>query len=73
VPDYSFTVTEHDAERPWIVVSHAGHTATLDEGMAFYEWALERWPGPRWKVELDPWQTGEPFVTSPVRSPRSRE
>ena len=53
---YSFTITEHDANRPWIVVGREHRTVELDEVVVFYEWAHERWPAPRWTVELDPWQ-----------------
>jgi hypothetical protein len=54
--EYRFTLLEHDAERPWIVVSQEHRTATLDDDADFFTWARERWPGPRWTVELDPWQ-----------------
>ena len=56
MPAYSFTLTEHDPERPWIVVVQEHQTVTLDAGINFYEWAAERWPSPRWTVLLDPWQ-----------------
>jgi hypothetical protein len=56
VPEYAFTVNEHDAARPWIVVGQGRHTVTLERGVNFFDWAHERWPSPRWTVELDPWQ-----------------
>jgi hypothetical protein len=56
VSEYSFTVWEHDAERPWIVLGSERHTATLADDVSFFEWARERWPSPRFKIELDPWQ-----------------
>ena len=47
---------EHDTDRRWIVISQR-HTATLDNAAAFFTWAHERWPSPRWTVvELDPGQ-----------------
>jgi hypothetical protein len=56
VPHYGYTVTEHDPERPWIVVGREHRTITLDDGVSFFDWAHDHWPSPRWEVELDPWQ-----------------
>jgi len=56
VPEFGFTVTEHDPQRPWIVLGQQHVTVQLDDGVEFFEWAAERWPAPRWTVELDPWQ-----------------
>jgi hypothetical protein len=56
VPEFSYTVTEHDPDHPWIVVGQARHIVTLEAGENFFLWARERWPEPRWSVELDPWQ-----------------
>lgn len=56
MPQYSFVVTEHDPERPWIVRAQEHHTVTLDDGVVFSRWARERWPPPGWSVEVDPWQ-----------------
>jgi hypothetical protein len=56
VPEYRFTTTEHDPGRLWIVVGRQHQTVTLADGANFFEWAAERWPAPRWTVELDPWQ-----------------
>jgi hypothetical protein len=44
-------------DRPWIVVGQEERTVTFDEAN-FFEWAAERWPGPRWTVGLTPWQLG---------------
>ena len=52
--EYSFTVTEHDAERPWIVASSEHTSAALDDDVDFYTWAKELWPEPRRSIELDP-------------------
>jgi hypothetical protein len=54
--EYRYTVTEHDVNRPWIVLGTSHGTVTLDEGASFFEWAGEHRPAPRWSVELDPWQ-----------------
>ena len=56
VPEYSYTVTEHDPARPWIVRGNQRRTITLDDGVSFFEWAHRQCPGTRWSVELDPWQ-----------------
>jgi hypothetical protein len=56
VPEFSYTVEEHDPNRPWIVVGRAWHIVTLEADENFFAWAREHWPEPRWSVELDPWQ-----------------
>jgi hypothetical protein len=56
VPEFSYTIIEHEPDRPWIVVGSEHHTVTLDADENFFLWARERWPEPRWTVELDPWQ-----------------
>lgn len=61
---YHFTIAEHDPDRPWIVLSIEHQTVSLDDRAEFFEWAHERWPGPRWRVELDPWQLGSPLMES---------
>jgi hypothetical protein len=59
VREYSYTATEHDRERPWITFGTQRHTIELEDGSNFYAWAAERWPAPRWSVELDPWQLSQ--------------
>jgi hypothetical protein len=56
VCEYRFTLTEHDSECPWIVVSTQHRTIELPDGSDFFAWARERWPPSRWTVQLDPWQ-----------------
>jgi hypothetical protein len=56
MPEYSFTVTEHDTDRPWIVVGSDHCKVVLEDAASFYEWAHQQWPAPRWTVELDPGQ-----------------
>jgi hypothetical protein len=63
VPEYSYTVTEHDTDQPWIVLGRSHATVTLADDRSFFEWASEHWPAPRWSVDLDPWQL------SPHRAP----
>ena len=56
MPEYRYTVTEYDPERPWIVLGSSHGQVTLPDDSGFFEWAQEHWPAPRWSVELDPWQ-----------------
>ena len=58
MPEFRFTATEHDPERPWIVRGQDHCTVTLDDGLQFFAWAAEQFPPPRWTVELDPFQLG---------------
>jgi hypothetical protein len=62
MPSFSFVVTEHDPERPWIVLDQEHHTVALDDGVVFSVWAQDRWPAPGWSVELDPWQLAPEWV-----------
>lgn len=52
---YSFIVTEHDPQRPWVILSTGRHTVELDDQTLFYTWAQEQWPAPRFTVQLEPW------------------
>lgn len=45
-------VTEHDAERPWIVVATRRDVLEVDDPVAFWPTALERWPEPRYGVRV---------------------
>jgi hypothetical protein len=67
--EYGFTLTEHDPQRPWIVVGSEHRTITLADGTSFFEWAHEHWPTPRWSIELDPWALTQrsPRPSSPSR------
>jgi hypothetical protein len=55
VPEYGYTVTEHD-DKPWLVLGSEQRAITLEEGTEFLSWAHREWPGPRWSVQLDPFQ-----------------
>lgn len=57
---YSFTVTEYDPERPWIVLGTGRHTVELEAGEDFFAWAAKQWPAARFTVQLDPWQSQAP-------------
>jgi hypothetical protein len=56
VPEFTFILTEHDPQQPSIVVGSEHYIVTLDANENFFLWARDRWPEPRWSVELDPWQ-----------------
>jgi hypothetical protein len=49
--EYGFTITEHDPDRPWMVLSGEHRTIKLPDGMDFFTWAREQWPAPRWSVQ----------------------
>ena len=54
---YSYTVAEHDADCPWLVIGEIRRVTTeLDEGTNFFDWARSEWPPDRYEVTLDPWQ-----------------
>lgn len=50
VREYSYTVTEHDPERPWIVQGQGRRTVQLEDGLEFFEWARHEWPRQRFSV-----------------------
>jgi hypothetical protein len=56
VPEYGYSVTEHDPDRPWIVHGTEHYRIMLDDGVNFFAWVRERWPAPRFSVDLDPWE-----------------
>lgn len=56
MPEFSYTVTEYDTDRPWIVSGRSHGKVTLPDGESFFDWARDHWPAPRWSIELDPWQ-----------------
>jgi hypothetical protein len=56
VRSFSFTVTEHDLMRPWIVTDVEQRTVDLEDRVDFFVWAAERGPPERFTVQLDPWE-----------------
>jgi hypothetical protein len=54
--EYRYSVTQHDPDRPWIVLGSSRGQVTLADDTSFFEWAQEHWPAPRWSVQLEPWQ-----------------
>ena len=53
---YGYTVTEHDPNRPWLIVAREHRTVELEDGQGFFDWAGAQWPQDRYTVELDPWE-----------------
>ena len=37
MPEYGFTVTEHDRERPWIVLGSEHYTVALEDGAVAFD------------------------------------
>lgn len=58
VPEFGYTLSEHDADRPWIVLAVEHQTVELPDAASFREWVRKTWPAPRWRVEPDPWALG---------------
>jgi hypothetical protein len=56
VPEYGFTTTEHDPNRPWMVISIEHRIIKLPDGVSFSGWPAPRWPASRRSVELGPWR-----------------
>jgi hypothetical protein len=54
VPLYSFTLTEHDPAKPWLVLSIEQRTVELDESEDFGRWARAQWPAAAFTIDLDP-------------------
>jgi hypothetical protein len=52
--EYGYTVTEHDAEQPWIVLNRRHETVELEEGAEFFEWAARRYPRERSRFSSTP-------------------
>lgn len=63
MPSYTYSVTEHDPDRPWMVVgSTERYEIELETSEDFFKWANRTWPAPRFSVQLDPWQLQQPGV-----------
>ena len=68
MPEYGFTITEHDPHRPWLVLGSEHYTVALEDGVNVFAWVAERWPAPHWSVELDPWQLTKAWPRGPAAS-----
>jgi hypothetical protein len=52
---FRYQVTEHDPERPWIILStRTGLSLEAQDGYDFREKAGQEWPSDRYTVELEP-------------------
>jgi len=60
VPEFAYTVTMYDPDRPWIVASREHGTVQLADGVDFGAWARQQYPDPQTTVQLDP-QTQQPW------------
>jgi hypothetical protein len=75
VPEYGYSVTEDDPDRPWIVHGTEHYKIMLDDGVNFFAWAQERSPAPRWSCRTRPVATrtkavtGEDSLHAPPHSP----
>ena len=67
--EYSFTATEHDCAKPWIVLGTSHQRVTLPDEVDFFDWVHEHWPAPRWSVELDPWHLSRRLRIQGPRDP----
>jgi hypothetical protein len=57
VPTYSYTLTEHNPEKPWLIVSvRRQMEIDLPDVHSFWDWAHQVWPTKRFTVQLDPGQ-----------------
>jgi hypothetical protein len=55
MPEYGYMLSEHDPERPWLVIGREHRTVTLDDGENFFEWARQEWrPSPGGASSLIP-------------------
>ncbi len=53
---YSYALTEHDPNRPWIIRDQQQRAVELEDDENFFEFAAREHPSPRWSVELGPYQ-----------------
>jgi hypothetical protein len=53
MPVFSFTLTEYQPDKPWLIVSIGRDSVELEDGENFYDWAQEHYPNSRYRVELD--------------------
>lgn len=55
---YGFSVTEHDLDKPWLILDRRHHIVDLPDGQDFFAWATREWPVDRFTVQADPWTFG---------------
>ena len=55
MPTFGFQVTEHDPDRPWIILgTRTGLSLEAADGYDFRKKAGQEWPSERFTVELEP-------------------
>ena len=60
---YSFTLTEYERGKPWLIRATGRQSVQLPDDQDFYTWALEQWPADRYRVALD----RPPLTPRPLR------
>jgi hypothetical protein len=50
---YSFTLTEYEPGKPWMIRATGRQSVELEDGRDFHAWAREQWPADRYRVVLD--------------------
>ncbi len=61
---YGFQLTEHDPEKPWLIIDSRHEEIELADDESFFRWAAQNYPRERYSVDVDPW------TLSPSRSER---
>ncbi len=56
---YSFTLTEYDAAKPWLIVSTGRDSVELGEGESFHDWAR----GPNCRRSGSSWRSQRRRIT----------
>jgi hypothetical protein len=54
---YGFQLTEHDEQKPWLIVGSRHEEIELPDDAAFFRWVAEHYPKHRYSVDPDPWTT----------------
>jgi hypothetical protein len=52
---YGFQLTEHDEQKPWLILSQRHEEVELPGDAAFYSWIAKHYPNSRYSVDPDPW------------------
>ena len=51
---WTYTLTEHEPDKPWLVVSvRRGMTVELEDHADFFEWSQQQWSSDCYLVELE--------------------
>jgi hypothetical protein len=52
---YGFQLTEHDPQKPWLILNSRHEEIELPDGASFFDWAAKHFPRERYSVDVDPW------------------